>query len=116
MSGKLTDKLIREITPTAKAQIVADGNGLAIWVTPYAGNLAWRYRFRWERKATMISLGVYEPKSPDHVPLKLARERRYECQKLLEQGTKPYPFWKTKKSSAARSHLRGSRFKLDAKI
>ena len=95
----LTEKEITKITATSKPQIIADSKGLALWVSAYSGNLAWRYRFRWQGKATMLSLGRYEPKSHDHISLKEARQRAFELRKLLDNGNKPFAFWEADKAS-----------------
>lgn len=80
----LTDtKITRRLKPRAQLYRVADSNGLCIEVTP-GGTKLWRYRYRINGKARMISLGHYPI-----VSLSEARQRRDECRRQLEAGTDP---------------------------
>jgi len=54
----------------------------------------WRFRFRFDGKEKLLSLGVY----PD-VGLKDARNRRDEARKLLAEGTDPGEDRKTQKTA-----------------
>jgi len=79
----LTDLKIRGLKPRNKEYSVADGNGLSIYVTP-KGVKKWRYRYRFNRKASMISLGKYPA-----VSLSEARKQRDVYQKALFDGINP---------------------------
>ena len=73
----LTDTTIRNAKPDVKPVKLFDERGLFLIVTP-AGGKWWRFRFKFNGKEKLLSLGVY----PD-VSLKDARERRDEARKLL---------------------------------
>ncbi|MDX1251108.1 MAG: integrase arm-type DNA-binding domain-containing protein [Gammaproteobacteria bacterium] len=95
----LTDTAIRNAKPGVKPAKLFDGRGLFLIVTP-AGGKWWRFRYKFDGKEKLLSLGVY----PD-VPLasqtkkdeetgkaqkiKGARELRDEARELLAQGIDP---------------------------
>ena len=79
----LTDLKIRGLKPKNKDYPTADSNGLAIYTTP-KGVKKWRYRYRFNRKASMISLGKYPA-----VSLSEARKQRDIYQKALFDGINP---------------------------
>jgi hypothetical protein len=79
----LTDTAIRNLKPSDKPQSVADERGLSIHIQPN-GSKWWRFRYRFDGLAKMLSLGVY----PD-VGLKEARERREAARKALADGIDP---------------------------
>jgi len=54
-----------------------------LWVTPAGGKL-WRWAFRYEGRAKLMTFGRY----PD-VPLALARERLAEARRILATGIDP---------------------------
>lgn len=54
----LTDRLIKALEPRDESYIIADGNGLCLQVTPTSSKL-WRYRYRFLRKARVLTLGEY---------------------------------------------------------
>ena len=76
----LTDTAIRNAKPGLKPAKLFDERGLFLLVTP-AGGKWWRFRFRYDGKEKLLSLGVY----PD-VGLKEARNRRDDARKLLTEG------------------------------
>lgn len=65
---KLTDPQIKAAKPTATAYSLTDGHGLALIIDP-SGRKWWRYRYKCNGKANMLSFGAY----PD-VTLKDARD------------------------------------------
>lgn len=79
----LTDKTIRNYKPSDKTYKRYDEAGLFIQVTP-AGGKWWRFKYRFDGKEKLLSLGTY----PD-VTLKAAREKRDEARKLLAEGVDP---------------------------
>jgi len=66
----LTDAAIRSAKPGDKLQKLPDSDGLYLEITP-TGSRGWRYRYRFDGKEKLISLGVYPT-----VSLKEARQRR----------------------------------------
>lgn len=87
----LTDLEIRRAKPSEKAYTKADGKGLSLQIEPN-GSKGWRFRYRFEGKAKMLSLGTY-PK----VSLSEARKKRDEAQELLAAGINPSDSRKEKK-------------------
>jgi len=79
----LSDTAIRNAKPKGKPYKLADGAGLVLLINPN-GSRWWRFRYRYDGKEKMLSLGVY----PD-VSLKEAREKRDEARKLIAQGIDP---------------------------
>lgn len=79
----LTDTAIRNAKPGAKPFKLFDERGLFLIVTP-AGGKWWRFRYKFDGKEKLLSLGVY----PD-VVLKDARARRDAARKLLAEGIDP---------------------------
>ena len=79
----LTDTKVRNLKPQDKLYRVADSHGLAIEVNPNGSKL-WRHRFRYNNKATMMSLGSYPM-----ISLLEARQKRDSNKQLLSQGINP---------------------------
>ena len=79
----LTDLKISKLKPRNREYSLADGNGLSIYVTP-KGVKKWRYRYRFNRNASMISLGKYPA-----VSLSEARKQREIYQKCIFDGINP---------------------------
>lgn len=79
----LTDTKLRALKPRATVYRVADSNGLAIEVRPSGAKL-WRYRYRYDGKASMASLGEYPS-----VSLSEARAQRDRMRALLRGGANP---------------------------
>ena len=103
----LTDLEIRRAKPSEKAYTKADGNGLSLQIEPN-GSKGWRFRYRFEGKAKMLSLGTY-PK----VSLSEARKKRDEAQELLAAGINPSDSRKEKK--LAQQDRLGNTFEVIAK-
>ncbi|WP_243363067.1 tyrosine-type recombinase/integrase [Fundidesulfovibrio terrae] len=91
----LTDLAVRNAKPGPNLIRIADDRGLCLEVAP-AGGKRWRFRYRFNGKPNMLSLGVY----PD-VSLKEARERRDEARRLLTQGIDPAQVRKSAKAEEA---------------
>lgn len=79
----LTDTTIRNAKPGAKPAKMYDERGLFLIITP-AGGKWWRFRYKFDGKEKLLSLGIY----PD-VGLKDARAKRDEARKLLADGIDP---------------------------
>ena len=88
----LNDTAIRNKKPGAKPVKLYDEGGLFLIVTPQGGKW-WRFKYRYQRKEKLLSLGVY----PD-VPLKAARDKRDDARKLLSAGVDPSAHRKAKKA------------------
>ena len=84
-----------------------DERGLFLIVTP-AGGKWWRFRYKFDGKEKLLSLGVY----PD-VGLKDARDRREAARKLLAQGIDPGENRKAQK--AAKQERAGNSFEVIAR-
>lgn len=91
----LTDTLIRNAKPGTKPIKLFDKRGLFLLVTPTGGKW-WRFRYMFDGKEKLLSLGVY----PD-ISLKDARERRDEARKLVANGVNPSENRKIQKSARA---------------
>lgn len=79
----LTDQKIKSCKAKDRIYRIADANGLALEVTT-KGVKHWRYRYRFNGKATMTSLGAYPL-----ISLAEARVVRDEFKKLLLKGINP---------------------------
>lgn len=79
----LTDAKLRTLKPKAALYRVTDAAGLVIEV-PVSGGLRWRFRYRFEGKAKMLSLGTYPS-----VTLAQARLRRDAARASLANGVDP---------------------------
>lgn len=91
----LTNTAINNAKPADKPYVLTDERGLSIQVQPNGGKW-WRFRYRFDGKPKMLSLGVY----PD-TSLKDAREKRDEARKLLASGVDPSEHRKAKRASTA---------------
>ena len=80
---QLNDTRLRNLKPENKLYRIADSNGLAIEVA-VSGSKIWRYRYRYNNRATMITLGHYPSMS-----LLDARQSRDANRQLLNQGINP---------------------------
>jgi integrase len=80
---KLTDPVIKASKPKDKPYKLSDGEGLVLLIQPN-GSKWWRYRYRFNGKEKMLSIGTY----PD-VTLKEARLMRVTASDLLKQGIDP---------------------------
>lgn len=89
----LTDAEVRNAKPNDKVQYLFDGAGLYLQINPN-GSRWWRFKYRFEGKAKLLSLGVY----PD-VGLKGVRSAHTEARKLITNGIDPSA--KRKQSEAA---------------
>ena len=79
----LTDLKLKNLKPKQKQYRVADSHGLAIEINPNGSKL-WRHRYRYNNKATMMSLGSYPM-----ISLLDARQARDINKQMLKQGINP---------------------------
>lgn len=79
----LTVKKIEKLKAEDKLYRIADSKGLCLEVPP-KGNKRWRYRYRYEGKPKMVSLGVW----PD-ISLAEARTKRRAMRQALDEGVDP---------------------------
>ncbi|HHU4723136.1 TPA: tyrosine-type recombinase/integrase [Klebsiella quasipneumoniae] len=79
----LTDLEIRRSKPLEKPYTLNDGNGLSLLIEPN-GSKGWRFRYRFDGKPKMLSLGTYPLTS-----LTDARQKRDEAKKLVAAGINP---------------------------
>jgi len=79
----LTVFAIEKARPRAKPYKLSDGNGLHLLVEPNGSKL-WRFRYHYDRKEKMMSLGSFP-----EVSLASARTKRDEARKLVAAGTDP---------------------------
>ena len=79
----LTELAVKKAKPTEKLYRLADAQGLCLEVTP-GGVKLWRWRYRWQGKASMLSLGAWP-----EVGLKAAREKLADVRKAYNGGTNP---------------------------
>jgi hypothetical protein len=79
----LTEKQLLNLKPRESLYRLADGGGLCIEV-PTTGNPRWRYRYRFNRAAKMLSLGTYP-----EVKAAQARKLAAAAKDLLQNGIDP---------------------------
>lgn len=89
----LSDTQIRAAKATDKAIRLYDERGLYLEVTP-AGGRWWRFKYRFEGKDRLLSMGTY----PD-TGLKAAREKRNRARELLAEGVDPRDARRAEKAS-----------------
>ncbi len=95
MLMKLTDSIIKAAKPKEKPYSLPDGQGVVLFVQP-SGSKWWRYRYRFNGKAKMLSIGVY----PD-VTLKNARNKQTRFKELLSQSIDPSQYRQEQKQLEA---------------
>lgn len=107
----LTDPAIRKAKPGPKPAKLFDERGLFLLVTP-AGGKWWRFRYKFDNKEKLLSLGVYpdvplagrtekDTKTGKVRKIKGARDLRDEARELLAQGIDPGEARKAQKSARA---------------
>lgn len=91
----LSDTAIRTAKPSSKTIRKSDGGGLVLLINPN-GSRWWRFRYRINGKAKMLSLGTYPETS-----LSDARQKRDELRKLVAAGIDPSDQRKATKEATA---------------
>ena len=79
----LTDKAVRAAEVRGTAYKLADSRGLYLHVSA-SGHKSWRYKYRFDKKERLLTLGVYP-----EVSLANAREKRDEAKRILREGRDP---------------------------
>lgn len=79
----LTDVQIRKAKPAEKPYKLNDGNGLHLYVSA-AGGKTWRYRYEFEGKELLLTIGRYPA-----ISLADAREERAAARAALKAGRNP---------------------------
>lgn len=90
----LTQKAIDATKPDVKPQRLYDAGGLYLEIAPSGGRW-WRFKYRFEGKAKLLSLGVFPA-----VTLAKARSRRNALRELLADGVDPGEKRKAEKREA----------------
>ena len=89
--NELSDTKIRNAKPADKEYTLADGQGLSVRVQ-VNGTKIWLYRYRFGGKRKNMSFGVFPA-----VTLKMAREKRHDAERLLDQRQDPAVVRETKR-------------------
>ncbi len=79
----LSHTTVKNAKPEAKSRKLFDERGLFLLVNPN-GSKWWRFKYRFDNKEKLMSLGVY----PD-VSLRDALDRRDDARKLIANGIDP---------------------------
>lgn len=87
--------VIKKAKPREKVYSLGDGNGLSLIVEPN-GSKGWRFRYQFNGKSKMISLGIYPV-----ITLNEAREKRDSARKLVANGTDPAEARKEERDKAS---------------
>jgi integrase len=93
----LKDIELRNAKPRETLYRLADGDGLSLQVDPN-GSRAWRFRYRFQGRQKMLSLGTYP-----EVPLALARKRREEARAQVAARVDPSAVRAAEKHALAQS-------------
>ena len=93
MKQSLNDAIIKNAKPSDKTVTLKDGGGLFLYVEPN-GSKRWRFRYRFNDKPCLLSLGLYP-----NVTLKEARTERERLQELIKDGINPSSQRKAEKST-----------------
>lgn len=93
----LKDTELRNAKPRETLYRLSDGDGLSLQVDPN-GSRAWRFRYRFQGRQKMLSLGTYP-----EVPLALARKRRDEARAQVATGIDPSAVRAAEKHAHAQS-------------
>lgn len=97
--SKLSAVQVRSLKPRSKPYTVADGSGLSAHITPL-GVISWRYRYRFNGKATTQVLGKYPEMS-----LAEARVAHQKSRATLREGVNPTSEKKRRKLEAKEKEI-----------
>jgi integrase len=79
----LTSQIVRAASALERRYVLSDGQGMSLHVMPW-GTKWWRFRYRFQHREKMISLGIYP-----RVNLATARLHRADARGLLARGVDP---------------------------
>ncbi|WP_421902243.1 tyrosine-type recombinase/integrase [Maridesulfovibrio sp.] len=102
----LTATQVKNTKPKVKLYRIADQGGLCLEIKP-TGKKFWRYRYRWQGKATMLTLGTYP-----EVSLADARTAHMEASRTLKSGINPK---QSKANKQAETQAKNDTFELVAR-
>ena len=91
----LSDTKLRGLKTPGKQVKFFDGGGLYLLVTPAGGKL-WRFKYRYDGKEKLLSLGTYP-----EISLADARQRCEEARRMIAQGIDPGAVRKAQKQAEA---------------
>lgn len=83
LDGRLTNEIIENAGRRDTPYKIADGKGLVIWITA-TGKKSWRYRYRFDGKEQMLTIGQYP-----RTPLAEARELHAIAMAQVKRGVDP---------------------------
>ena len=89
----LSEVKIRTAKPEEKQITLFDGGGLFLLITPSGGKL-WRFKYRFDGKEKLISLGTYP-----EISLVEARQKREEARQQVAHGIDPGTLRKAQKQA-----------------
>lgn len=89
----LSDIALKNAKPIAKPYKLYDEGGLFIQITPNGGKW-WRFKYRFDNKEKLLSLGTYP-----EITLKTARDKRDDARQQVANGIDPSEARKAKKLS-----------------
>jgi integrase len=92
----LTELAIKNLKPKPRVYRVSDGGGLCMEISPAGGKL-WRWRYYYQGKEQMLSLGKYPV-----LTLAEARKKRDAARQLVEEGK--HPTREKKKEKLRKAH------------
>jgi hypothetical protein len=78
--SRLTTQRLRSAEPRTRPYRLSAGEGLALQILPM-GTKAWRFRYRFDGREKMISLGLYPA-----VPIEAARRLRDDARDRIKRG------------------------------
>lgn len=104
----LTEIAIKHLKPKPKVYRASDSGGLCLEVSPAGGKL-WRWRYYYQGKEQMLSLGKYPT-----VTLAEARRKRDAARQLVEEGK--HPTREKKKEKLRKAHEGANTFEKIARL
>ena len=93
----LTSHIVRAARARERRYVLSDGQGMSLHVMPW-GTKWWRFRYRFQRREKMISLGIYP-----RVNLANARLQRTDARGLLARGVDPSADRKQRRAANGRT-------------
>ena len=82
-TNQLTELSIKQAKPQDKQYKLTDGEGMYLRVYPN-GSKYWQLQFWLDGKQKILSFGVWP-----NISLKVARNKRFEAKKIIQEGINP---------------------------